>query len=210
MTLATSTRRRSCPRLLVGLLAAFAALTSAEAASADPGASSEEPGPPRPEPPPATRAWYGWQTLLSDSATIAVTALAATQPSTQGAAPITFFAGYVVAPAVVHAAHGNPGGATTSVLVRLLVPCATGAVGLGVGLATMGNGEWSGLWPVVTTLGGAAGGMVTASLIDAFALARESPAPRDAAPSATSRGVHLAPTLGLGPHDASAGVTGTF
>ncbi|HEX4338630.1 MAG TPA: hypothetical protein VH062_22145 [Polyangiaceae bacterium] len=87
---------------------------SAERPSQDLGAS--EPAP--------RRRWYGWQTLLVDGAVgvavIAVTSGEHASSGTSWVAPVT--AVYVLAPPVVHAAHGHVGKTVLSLGLRAIGP----------------------------------------------------------------------------------------
>lgn len=83
------------------------------------------------------RRWYGWQTLIADgiSLTTIVVGASLESDSTRGPGSASTsllwlgFLGYEVAPAVVHAAHRNPGRAFASMGIRLGMPLAGAFLG---------------------------------------------------------------------------------
>jgi hypothetical protein len=70
---------------------------------------------------------YTWQLAVSDALTVGLTAAS-------GSGEI-FLGGFLLAPAAIHVANGNVGGALGSLLLRTALPAA----GLGIGAATAGD-----------------------------------------------------------------------
>jgi len=122
------------------------------------------------EPPTDTR-WYGYQTLLADAASTALL-IGAAKSETPTLAALGLGT-YLIAGPVIHLANGRPKAAGTSLALRLSLPLAGAALGVGLGAATVGTGGWAGLVVLfVGAIGGIAGAGV-ASIIDATTLARE-------------------------------------
>lgn len=94
------------------------------------------------------RRWYGWQTLITDGVSLTALVVGASIESRETGGPgggttsllWLGFLGYEAAPAVVHAAHRNPGRAFASMGIRLGMPLA-GAF-LGASLASDCNRNW--------------------------------------------------------------------
>lgn len=130
---------------------------------------------PRPRPPPERR-WYGWQLITSDSlavTVIPVLGLLADRNDGAPAAGLTV-ASYLVAPAVIHIAHGRAGIAAASLGLRLGRPLA----GFLLGAVLVGKSAGDeGLSTFVGAGVGAAIGVLSASIVDAAALSWENPAP---------------------------------
>jgi hypothetical protein len=165
-----------------------------------------EAAPSSPTPAPPAGAWYGWQTLMIDGASVGLTALLATQ-SQGSAAGVALAGGYLAGAPIVHLSHHNTAGAGKSLLLRLAVPLGVGLVGLGVGLATEPSGDYGFLWPMILATGGAFAGMLTAAGIDAAYFATEEAHP---SPAARTRAVQIIPTIALTPHNAGAGLAAIF
>jgi len=149
-------------------------------------------------------AWYGWQTLIADTADIALllVALKTSDSSSTGAAVALGAVGFIVPAPAIHLAHGQSVRAGISFGLRLGLPLLLGGVGMITGQGSCGGSsppapgsfDLSGLQcldeAVQGAVIGAAVGMGFAVLIDASALAW---APRDHAPAAVP--VALGPAL---------------
>lgn len=151
------------------------------------------------------RRWYGWQTLITDgiSLTALVVGAAIEGQDTRGPDSASTsllwlgFLGYEAAPAVVHAAHRNPGRAFASMGIRLGMPLA-GAF-LGASLASDCNSN-------LCEAGGAGVGvmlgMAGAIAIDAAVFSYD-----DARRAPVRRG-GLRPLIAWTPHSAWVGLGG--
>lgn len=169
------------------------------------------PEPTAPEPP---RHWYGWQTLLLDTASFALL-VAAAQSHSSGVLDVSGLT-YALGPSVVHMAHGQGAKAVADVLLRLGAPVACAVAGgvIGAAMATPDpntKGE-----EVLPWLGGAVVGLVVgvvaAVSIDAAALAWE---PGKAPSPSTGSPLTLTPRLAVTGdaehgHGAWMGVAGSF
>lgn len=127
--------------------------------------------PPAPEPPREYSRWYGWQTLLSDSA--ALTLLFAVGAVDLGDGAGKFVGAslgmYLTGGPVIHATHGNWGRAAGSLGLRVGAPLLGGALGSSLEECSSGE-DFCGLAGAV--LGGTLG-ILTAVTVDSAALARE-------------------------------------
>ena len=151
-------------------------------------------------PEPATRTWYGYQTLLTDGAAVAMFAGgAATDHAALGAGSgaLTYF----LAAPLVHLAHDNRSGAGKSLALRLLAPVGGALVGGTFGYAIEGKGDYALLAPLLFGIGGAMVGAGVASLVDAFAFARTKP---------DASSITAIPSIALTPKGASIGLGGRF
>ena len=95
--------------------------------------------PPAPAPSPEGpgRTFYGWQILLANGASLAVTSVAWQQESVPlGAAGL---AGQAFGAPIVHAAHGRWGASFASFGINALVPLAGAAVGVAIAAAQVGK-----------------------------------------------------------------------
>lgn len=148
--------------------------------------------------------WYGWQTLLTDSASVAFFVVAAEEGSSG-----VFFAGlgtYLLGGPIVHAAHGEGRKAGMSFGLRLASPLLSAGTGYLIGdLAcsdTSKNREFP--CPAVFALAGYLAGFVFASVLDASVLARQSE-------SHSSRGtVRWVPSIAIDQAGAHLGLLGAF
>lgn len=151
-------------------------------------------------PPPAEEnrarpTWYGWQTLLADGASIAVTP----------AVPLVGLGGYVLGGPIVHLAHGRVGAALGSLGLRVGAPIAGGTA------AYLIQGKCRGDFCGVAPLLGAGVGLISAIALDSALLAR---APGEETPRAERRDAkapRFVPSAGPrreGGFDV--GLTGTF
>lgn len=132
----------------------------------------------------AEEQWYGWQTLIALGTSYGVVGVGA-------AADVEWLAGigvlgYLVAPPVVHLAHGEAAKAGGSLALHVGLPVATGLLGYGI---VCGAGGCSGELGFLGALGGfmlgGVVGMAAANIIDVAALAYEEvPAGPGAASSA--------------------------
>jgi hypothetical protein len=101
-------------------------------AEVDDGAGVDEPA--------GRRRWYGWQTLVTDGASLTALIVGASIESHETGGPgggttsllWLGFLGYEAAPAVVHAAHRNPGRAFASMGIRLGMPLAGAFLGASI------------------------------------------------------------------------------
>ncbi|MDB4934030.1 MAG: uncharacterized protein JWP87_1002 [Labilithrix sp.] len=151
--------------------------------------------------PPTESRWYGWQVLLVDGA--AVVAGAATQEL-----PI-FLTMYAVGAPIVHAGHGRGGAALGSLGLRVGLPLVAGGVSYALLAQSCGkdSGDYCGLGAVAVGILAAGAGMVTASLIDVFAISHESVAATPRRPKAFT----VTPSAHVDPRgDFSVGAFGTF
>lgn len=162
------------------------------------------------------RRWYGWQTLAVDTSALFLMGygLQKGNPTLTGIGATS----YLVGPGIVHAAHGRVGSSAISVGMRLVLPPAVGAVGLGIGalfgLALSRRGDPLGNDLKMTVFGGlgavlgVATGYFGAVLVDGGVLAYDGPQatpPRTAHPK-----VRVVPTFDVGPQNRTVGLAGTF
>lgn len=125
------------------------------------------------------RRWYGWQTLTSDGASLALILAAAGLESSGaddgGALATAGLLGYEFGSGIIHFVHKNPGRAFGSMGIRLGMPLAG---------AFLGASVVSGCDDYFCEAGGAAFGLVLgmagAMAIDAAVLAYDEPEPSDA------------------------------
>jgi hypothetical protein len=158
---------------------------------------------------PAETVWYGWQTLTTDAASLALAglSLASDGPGSERVFGVTAASAFVLGAPIVHAAHGNLGRGVGSLALRVGMPALGLVVGVLVGsaLPTSNTGTFSDLDNAVSniaygvlvgTLVGAAG----ASAIDAGALAREK-LPATSREASASRGalrpLQMTPTFAV-------------
>jgi hypothetical protein len=154
-------------------------------------------------------AWYGWQTLIADTADIGLVlvALKTSDSSSTGAAVALGAVGFIMPAPLIHFAHGQGVRAAISVGLRLGLPLLLGGAGMITGEGSCGGSsppasgsvDLSGLQCIGEAVQGgvigAAVGMGFAVLIDASALAW---APRDrAAAAAPGPALQWMPTAGV-------------
>lgn len=194
----------TCVALALGTPRAALAQSHGRGATAAPAAPADPP-----------REWYGWQTLMVDGMSILTFTMG--QLAGTDAYGISAIAmgsgvvGYAVGGPLVHAAHGHPGRASGSLLMRLGSPvlgALTGAVVASV--ASSGcHGELCDLtYGLYGAAVGAAGGAAAAVVVDSVALASE---PAQPEPERASR-VRWTPTGSYDPRHRAAtlGVSGSF
>jgi hypothetical protein len=173
--------------------------------------------------PPARTSWYGYQTLIADGASLALVTVGGTFAPSPGARSAFGFAGvgsYLLAPFVIHAAHGQAGRGAGSFALRALAPVGGALVGLAVsamylsvtddpdnGLATaIRAGTIAGLGMYI----GAGVGAVAAVTVDSAVLAREAER-KEPIQAVRSKPMTVRPVIGMtGNGGASAGIAGTF
>jgi hypothetical protein len=125
-----------------------------------------------PLPEPVRPAWYGWQTLLLDVASIGLVAGSiATRDETATQLGGTLGgAAFVIAPPAVHAAHKNKPAIIRSVLMRLGAPVLGVLAGFLIGGAVRSSDESDA--PAIGAAIGAGTGAIFASVFDAAVWAR--------------------------------------
>ena len=133
------------------------------------------------DPPPADTTWYGWQTLLTDVASVGLATLTSAHgsPDTESTVlGLSSAAFYFLGGPAVHLLHGRGGTALLDFGLRVGIPAGAGL--LGAALASgLSNGSSSDCPACVTIAGflfGATLGGVAASVVDVGWLAQE-PAP---------------------------------
>jgi hypothetical protein len=154
------------------------------------------------DPPRRQREWYGWQTLLADTASFAVFFTAAHHDST-GAVDLGMGT-FALVPPVIHLAHENAGGAGLSVALRLGLPLAGGLIG---NAAANPKDDWQ---PLIDIYLGALLGAVAASIVDASVLAYDARPLAPPSPKPDTKAFRVAPSVGALRGGLSAGLTGTF
>lgn len=142
--------------------------------------------------------WYGWQTLLVDGASIGLTWGGMTSWHHDHAMLYLGMGTYALGGPTVHLAHGRPGAAAGSLLLRV----GLGFGGMFAGASADHDGE---------SFAGAAygllAGMLAASAIDAAALGHEDvvrPAERP------QSGLSMSPTVSASRHAGAVGLAGSF
>lgn len=191
--------RSSLARFTVGLALAATLVVCPSRARAQ-AAAGDAPRSPRttvPEPP--VRGWYGWQTLVSDGASVMAFAgaLALYRPSSGGAQDLSAGllvlagSGYLVGAPALHLAHDAPWKAAGSLGMRLGLPAAGLFAGLAVAPRCSGLRCMDGLGSGAL---GALLGLVGAIVVDAAVLAFE-PAPIAAKRLGVASAWNLAPRV---------------
>ena len=118
---------------------------------------------------PRTR-WYGWQTLITDGASLAMLMGAASSNDSAGTWLALSGLTYSLGGPTVHWAHGNVGKGAASLGLRLGLPVGLGLLGYATGSALSGGKGYGGA--VFGALGFVLG-FPAAMAIDSAALARE-------------------------------------
>lgn len=135
----------------------------------------------RPRPSSGSR-WYGYQTLITDTASVLFAFSAAATGPVGGVASVST---YVLGAPIVHLVHGNYAAFGASLGMRLGGPVIGGLGGLGLGAVAddcRGGGGSFCSGPLVGALVGFVGGLVAAVAVDAAVLSKE---PRE--PSLTAK-----------------------
>jgi hypothetical protein len=143
---------------------------------------------------PTRREWYGWQTLIVDGAWI-VGASASGAGNQAGLAAAFVVSGYVVAPPIVHFAHGEIGRGFADLGIRVGAPLVLGLVGFAAlsGQPSPGN---DGIGPgAVGAILGSGLGMLVAVVLDASVLAYRTVDEEDALRSAPRRHARVPVTM---------------
>jgi hypothetical protein len=162
----------------------------------------------------SARRWYGWQTLATDAAAIAMaSSVPLTHENTsrtyEGAVIVMTATTYLLGGPVVHVAHDKVGTGAGSLGLRVGCPLLLGAAGyaLGGGPGSGGDNGWIG-----GVMGGIVGGtlgVVVAMTIDASVLAYDhGPQPPTASPPRPQAA--FAPTASGGPGWFEIGAAGSF
>ncbi|MBK8212404.1 MAG: hypothetical protein IPK71_01525 [Myxococcales bacterium] len=153
--------------------------------------------------------WYGYQTLLTDTAAVLLGFSAAATGPVGGVASVsTYFLG---AP-IVHLAHGNYGAFGASLGMRTVGPVLGGFTGLGLGALAdgcRGGGDSFCGAPLVTAFVGVVGGMLAAVAVDAAVLSKEPREPKLTAKRWDGKPV-LAPSFAPSTQGATFGFGGAF
>jgi hypothetical protein len=162
--------------------------------------------------------WYGWQTLMTDGAALAmlIGALAAKNDRVGNTlAPLAGLT-YVLGGPIVHWAHRHGGIGAASLGIRLGAPIGLGLLGFGIGTAIDG-GKSRGLdsAALAGTVLGFLAGFPTAIALDAAVLAREdveddTPEVRDTQVKLQRPSFELYPDVQTSRTGAQVGVRGTF
>lgn len=161
-------------------------------------------------PPPTeqtTTEWYGWQTILSDTATSLTTAalFANTGSNAIPVSALNGTLGYGLGPPLIHLFHRRPLIALADLALRI----AALAIGTALGGALskcVPDGDWSCVGPSAV---GAGIGMLTAAVVDGAALSWETKgAPPKAVGAASAFSVQ--PQLVVTKELSGVGVRGTF
>lgn len=158
-------------------------------------------------PPTVERRWYGWQTLLSDAASIGLFVSGVNDDGRGDIRPAIGLFGYALAPPIIHAAHGHALKAFGSLGLRLGAP----VVGAVVGFAMAGceesddhydDSDWCG---ASGAIGGFMVGTAGAMLFDAVVIANE-----DVVPERPRERVEFRPDVSIGPGRAQVSLAGAF
>jgi hypothetical protein len=140
--------------------------------------------------------WYGYQTLATDGAALALAIISAEKDSTAagvGAASI-----YVLGAPTVHALHRRPLTTLGSIAIRLVMPLFGSALGAASANCStrVVNDENCDFGPGLT---GFAVGMAAAAVLDSAVLAWDRPSPTPARPAASQAAPSLTQSLSLSP-----------
>jgi len=160
----------------IGSLALLLVLASGSPAHATEGA----------EPAPPTTTWYGYQTLLSDGASIGLGLLTDS--------PYVWIAGYLVGPVIIHGVHRRPGLAVLSPLMRVVLP----VLGVAIGTQFKSCNAYGDECAVGGAIVGSGLGIAAAMILD-WSLGWEK-APTPARPNPRPAGFAVS-ALGIAPHE---------
>jgi hypothetical protein len=127
-------------------------------------ADAPAPAPETPAPPQTEVVHFGWKIVAADVAALTVGIVAA-----QATEEPAFVLAWPLAAPSVHFAHGDAKGGVLSLALHVFAPVAGGFIGYQVETANCSPGAWfCGLGGLAL---GVAGGMLTATIVDAAALA---------------------------------------
>ncbi len=160
---------------------------------------------------PAIGPSYGWQTLTVDASAVAITLVGVGLQSGGGDGKAGAWtsgvgiASYAISAPIVHIAHGRPGAALTSGLLRLLGVPVCVFVGAGVGALADRENQFAGL--LYGAIGGGGLGAATISIVDATVLAHDDAPP---APRPDAGAVRIVPTFAVGQGSGALGLAGSF
>lgn len=152
--------------------------------------------------------WYGWQNMLVDGGTIALSVALLTSDNREVVerAPLVFLAGYALGSPSVHWAHENVGKGFASLGIRVGAPLVGGLAGCALDDS---NGDFGCLGGVVI---GAAAMSIAGIVVDYAVLAYDDAPPKRMENEA--KGPRVTPTLGVVPEKRgvtpAAGLAGTF
>jgi hypothetical protein len=147
---------------------------------------------------------YGWQILVTDLGVITASAVLGSASEDTGSG--MFAAGYFLGGPAVHIAHGNPGRALGSAIVRISLPVLGALAGVSTANCYSSDDWFCGVGHAAY---GGLIGMAAAVAIDAGLLAREERAV-STQPARAPRGLRAAPDLRLSEGALSVGLRGTF
>jgi hypothetical protein len=196
-------------RSLLAAILVTATVVTAATARADDDSTATKPKNGEPE-----ENWYGWQTLTTDGAALALllAAGATTQSSNAaGAFGLASLGTYALGGPIVHLTHDRPGTAVGDLVVRVAVPIATTLLGGVIGNALVPGSPCDSDLPCGGWIGGSilglGAGVLTASIVDAAVFGYEpaAPKPHDEPHQDASR-VRIVPSVGLG----TVGAVGSF
>jgi hypothetical protein len=143
--------------------------------------------------------WYGWQTLVSDAASIATFAGGVALGGVPGNYLMgTAVAGYALGGPIVHFAHKNPGRGMASFGLRVPLPILLGAGTVAL-VCRGGGGDFCG----VVAIPGGLLGIGLAIALDAAALARDSVPVEPGREASTLR---LSPTISVSRREVNVGL----
>jgi hypothetical protein len=193
--------------VVAGILSTTAARARADVASGEqaavplvPVSSSTQ------APPPAQSQWYGWQILGIDAATVFAAGAAP-----NAVAPVAPYILLGSGPAV-HLAHGHPGRALGSALLRAGLPAAGLFIGAASANCSQSNIDDDDLCGLGEAIVGGLVGVASAEIIDAGFLAWDDDG--DSASSSSEESPHekpvILPSVSVTPQSASAGLLMTF
>jgi hypothetical protein len=147
--------------------------TGAQSHNASPLSAPVELGSAKTSPPPSLspqESWYGWKILTSGGASVAVSlgSFSDFDPVTSFSMRLIGITGYALGGPIIHGVYGSMGKAAASFGINLLSPALLGAIGFGLGAA-----EGSDYGALAGLVIGVPIGMISAVLVDSFALGYE-------------------------------------
>jgi hypothetical protein len=157
--------------------------------------------------------WYGDSVLIADLSALGLGALSlAAATSGHSSEDLSLPAGlaalatYVAGGPIIHAARGNYGNMSESIVLRLLTPLGGALVGAGIGAASESgcDGDFCGIGMAIGGIFGFGGGMVLASVLDIAAVSY------DARPDPQHPQVALVPTVDMRQGGVGMNLVGTW